>query len=196
MTERERVLSTAQARRPAVVDSAVRMFARSGLAGTTIGEIADDVGISPAYIFKLFTGKTPLFVAALRQCYARILDVLEAAADESEAASPADVLDRMGAAYAELIADRDLLMLQVHAQAVAGVPEVAAAVRDGIARITGLASSRSGAPATDVQRFIAYGQLCHLLTTLDAFAIAEPWATTLTRHIRHTEPVSTDHRPR
>ncbi|PSK98231.1 TetR family transcriptional regulator [Haloactinopolyspora alba] len=171
-----------------MIDSAVHVFARSGLSGTTVADVADHAGISPAYVFKLFSGKTPLFVAALEHCYARILDVLEAAASRSPDATPADVLDRLGAAYADLIADRDVLMLQVHAQAAVDDPAIAETVRAGIARITDLAAARSRAGDTEVQRFMAYGQLCHLLTAVDAFTIDEPWATTLTAAIRHTEP--------
>ncbi|TQN33335.1 TetR family transcriptional regulator [Haloactinospora alba] len=188
MVTSERELSTADARRAAVVSSAVRLFARSGLSGATIGAIADDAGISPAYVFKLFSSKNQLFVAALESCYEQILGVLEDAAAGSDTAGSADVLDRMGAAYAELIADRDLLNLQVHAQAAVGVPEVRDAVRSGIARITALASSRSGGSAGEVQRFMAYGQLCHLLTAVDAFGVDERWAATLTEGVRHTAP--------
>ncbi|WP_410615399.1 hypothetical protein [Amycolatopsis sp. lyj-109] len=38
---------------------------------------------------------------------------------------------------------------------------------DQAARVTEAARTRSGAPDDEVQRFIAYGQLCHLVATLD-----------------------------
>ncbi|WP_199435206.1 TetR/AcrR family transcriptional regulator [Qaidamihabitans albus] len=186
---RERVsLSTAEARREAVVASAVTVFARGGYAGTPITAVAEHARISPAYVFKLFPSKVSLFVAALERCYERIVDALEGGAARAETPAPADVLHSMGASYAALIADRDLLMLQVHAQAATGAPEIAEAVRRGIARVTSFASSRSRASADEVQQFIAYGQLCHLLTTLDAFGVDEPWAATLTAGIRHHWP--------
>ena len=181
-----RTLSTADARRDATVASAVTTFARSGFQTTPIAAVAAHAGISPAYVSKLFSSKTTLFVAAIDECYARITDTLERAAEESRGDSPEDILHAMGGAYATLIADRDLLMLQVHAQAATDVPEVAAAVRRGIGRITEVAANVSQASHDQVQRFVAFGQLCHLLTTVDAFDVDATWATVLTDGIRHS----------
>lgn len=186
----DRILSTAEARRAVVVASAVSSFAQGGYRATPIAVVAQQAAISPAYVSKLFVTKTQLFVAALDECYSRILDALEAGADAAEPrATPAEVLSAMGAAYASLVSDRDLLMMQVHAHAATEVPEIAAAVRRGIARITDFARSRTGADDAEVQRFVAFGQLCHLLTTIDAFDVDAPWATTLTAGIRHSDPL-------
>lgn len=185
----ERVLSTAEQRRAVVVASAVRTFAQGGFRATTIADVAAEAGISPAYVSKLFPAKVELFVAALDECYAQILAALERGAADAADASPAGVLHAMGAAYAELIADRDLLMLQVHAQAATEQPAIVSAVRRGIAQITDFVSARSRAGAGEVQSFIAFGQLCHLLTTVDAFAVDAAWASILTAGIRHTDAV-------
>ena len=186
-----RTLSTADARREVVVSSAVTMFARGGYRATPIADVAEHAAISPAYVSKLFTNKTQLFVAALDECYSRIVEALEAGADSAEpGAEPVEVLTAMGGAYAALVADRDLLMLQVHAQAATDVPEIAAAVRQGIARITDFTRIRSRANDAALQQFIAFGQLCHLLTTIDAFDVQAAWATTLTAGIRHSDASS------
>lgn len=91
--------------------------------------------ISPAYVFKLFPNKERLFVVALDECFERIIASLSAGTDASADQGPDAVLDAMGGAYAELIGDRTLLMLQVHAQSVADVPEIGHALRDGIANL-------------------------------------------------------------
>jgi len=183
-----RTLSTAEARREAVVSSAIASFAKGGFQGTTIADVAAHAAISPAYVSKLYN-KVQLFVAALDECYQRILTAIAEGADEAEAdAMPAEVLHAMGGAYAELVADRDLLMLQVHAQAATNVPEIAGAVRRGVARVTDYAQTRSRAADTEVQQFIAFGQLCHLLTTIDAFDVDAAWAAALTAGVRHTTP--------
>ena len=91
----------------------------------------------------------------------------------------------MGGAYADLIADRSLLMLQVHAQSAATVPEIGAALRRGIESITTLVRSRSGASDEAVQRFVAYGQLCHLIVTTGLDEVPAEWARLLTAGIRH-----------
>lgn len=182
-------LSTADARRRTAIDSAIVEFGHTGYLGTPVTRVATAADISPAYVFKLFPTKEELFVAALEQCFDRILDALAVGA--SSAAPDADgdaVLSAMGGAYAELIADRSLLMLQVHAQSAADVPEIGDALRRGLGRVTAFAKERSGGSDEAVQRFIAYGQLCHLIVTtgLDADPhAAAPWAGILTAGIRH-----------
>ncbi|WP_262391453.1 hypothetical protein [Nocardiopsis sp. CNR-923] len=91
----------------------------------------------------------------------------------------------MGDSYADLIADRDLLMLQVHAQSASEVPEIREAMRGGYARIVTLAHELSGGTRDQVQYFMAMGLLCHLITALDLDSLDTPWARTLTTGMRH-----------
>ena len=177
--------STAESQRPRVTASAVRVFARTGYHATPVTAVAADAGISPAYVFRLFTDKLGLFVAALDHCFERVREALDAGADRAAGTSPQEVLDAMGTAYAELIADRDLLVLQVHAQSACDVPEVREALQRGLSSVVRLAQRRSGAPDADVQRFTAYGQLCHLIVTLDLDAVDAPWAKALTTGMTH-----------
>ena len=178
-------LSTADSRRPIVAAAAVRRFAVGGYHGTTIADVATEAKISPAYVSKLFPSKERLFAAALEECFARVLEALAAGADASTDSDPDAVLDAMGEAYADLIADRSLLMLQVHAQSVADVPEIGRALRAGLAEVTTYAQTRSRASDDAVQRFIAFGQLCHLIVTAGIEEIPESWARLVSRGIRH-----------
>ncbi|WP_382307222.1 TetR/AcrR family transcriptional regulator [Herbiconiux sp. UC225_62] len=185
MPARSSVLSTADARRATVISAALSEFALTGYLGTTVASIAQRATISPAYVFKLFPGKEPLFVAALEQCFDLIVEALDDGAASAVEQTPTGILDAMGAAYAHLIADRRLLMLQVHAQSAADVPEIGAALRRGLAKVTLFAKSRSGAGDEDVQRFIAFGQLCHLIVTTGIDDDGSEWAAILNRGIRH-----------
>ncbi|WP_405164125.1 TetR/AcrR family transcriptional regulator [Nocardia sp. NBC_01499] len=185
MTKRGATLSTSEVRRDAVVDAAIAEFARSGYHGTPINNVATKAAISPAYVFKLFPGKIALFVAALDRCYELVERALSAGAARVDGAGPDEILYAMGGAYAELIADKSLLMLQVHAQSAADIPEIADAVRRGLARVTDFAKARSGAEDSAVQRFMAYGQLCHLITTLELDGHDSAWAAILTGGMRH-----------
>jgi AcrR family transcriptional regulator len=184
--------STADQRRATVIDAAIAEFSRSGFHGTPLSSVAERAGISTAYVFKLFPGKERLFVAALDECFARVEDALAEGAARATSGSPEEVLDRMGEAYAELIADRELLALQVHALSVAEVPEIGEAMRRGLARVTRFAMSRSRADDAAVQRFMAFGQLCHLIATTHLDEVPEPWARALSAGIRH--PKSADSR--
>lgn len=181
-------LSDAETRRDAIVEAALVVFADAGFASTPVTAIAERAGISQAYVFKLFPTKEELFVAAVERCYQRIETVLGSA---PLGPTPEATLSTMGAAYAELIADRSVLMMQVHAQSASDVPAIRAAVRDGLRRVVRFAKARSGADDHAVQRFIAFGQLCHLITTTGIFDLAEDWAQVLALGIRHVEPPAT-----
>ncbi len=185
MADASPILSTAEARRETVLQSAILVFARSGYLGTPITAVAEHARISPAYVFKLFPSKEELFVATLERCFNLIQAALARGADASPNPSPDGVLYALGGAYAALIADRSLLMLQVHAQSASAVPEIGAALRKGLALITTFAKARSGATDEAVQRFIAYGQLCHLIVTTSIEQDDSAWARLLTSGIRH-----------
>ncbi len=178
-------LSTSEVRREAVIRSAVTVFARSGYLGTPVSAIAEHAEISTAYVFKLFPTKEELFVAALERCFDLIQAALEAGAAAAQDQTPEALLAAMGNAYAALIADRSLLMLQVHAQSASTVPEIAAALRAGLGQIVRFVKARSLAPDEAVQQFIAYGQLCHLITVADLDDDASDWARLLTKGIQH-----------
>ncbi|GAA4263058.1 TetR/AcrR family transcriptional regulator [Dactylosporangium darangshiense] len=176
--------STAEARRATVLDRAVSVFARNGYHATPVTAVAAAAGISEAYALRLFSGKQGLFVAAVEACYDRILATLESAAEATGSDDPAKLLEALGDAYADLIADRDLLLFQVHAQSVSDVPEVAAAVRSGYKRLVHFLRT-AGATDEQIQHFVAYGQLCHLIVTAGLDNVDESWANALTAGMRH-----------
>jgi len=180
-------LSKSEDRREDLLASAIHAFAAKGYLGTTIADVALVAGISPAYVSKLYPSKEQLFVAALDRCYELVLDTLVAGADAADDDSPAGILDAMGGAYASLIAERDYLMLQVHAQSAASIAPIARSIRTGLAAVTRAAKERSQATDSEVQRFIAYGQLCHLIVTTQVDESAGDWARIVTAGIRHPE---------
>ena len=185
MTKRGATLSTSDVRRDAVVDAAITEFAKTGYHGTPINTVAARAEISPAYVFKLFPGKIALFVAALDRCFDLVERAMSTGAANSTAEDPAAILHDMGGAYADLIADKRLLMLQVHAQSATDIPEIAEALRCGLAGVTTFAQRRSGGTPEQSQHFIAFGQLCHLVTTLGLDGDDEAWARALTTGMRH-----------
>jgi AcrR family transcriptional regulator len=180
-----KVLSTSDARRETVIKSALAVFAKGGYLGTPITAVAKHARISPAYVFKLFPRKEELFVAALDRCFDLVHAALAEGAEGSADDTPEGLLFAMGGAYASLIANREVLMIQVHAQSATDVPEIGMAFRQGLQRIVKFVKSRSAAPDESVQRFIAYGQLCHLITTVSLANDTAAWARVLTKGIRH-----------
>lgn len=179
--------STAAARRRTVLAHAISVFAGTGYYATPVAEVAAAAGISTAYVFRLFPGKTALFVAALEHCFDQVLDALAEGADATGAEEPEAVLSAMGDAYARLIADRSLLMLQVHALSATDVPEIRAALQQGLGRVVGLVRLRSGGSEHAVQQFVATGQLCHLIVAAGLLDRAPDWARTVTAGMAHPD---------
>ena len=178
-------LSTSDVRRETVIESAITIFARTGYLGTSVADIAGHAKISPAYVFKLFPSKELLFVTALDRCYEQVVEALQRGADGSAEKTPTAVLNAMGQAYADLIGNRSLLMLQVHAQSAASIPEIGLGLRKGLQRVTSFVKSRSGAPDDAVQQFLAYGMLCHLMVVADLDHDSSDWARLITKGFRH-----------
>ena len=173
-----RTLSTADERRESILRAAEHVFAARGLHGTPTMEIAKAAGISQAYLFRLFPTKAELFIALVRRCNERIHRTFVDAAAEAKAAGE-DVLKAMGSAYVGLLADRELLLGQLHAHAACDDPEVRAEMRRGFARLVELVERESGATGEEVRTFFAHGMLLNVLAAMRAEESDAHWAQVL-----------------
>ncbi|MFE0022947.1 TetR/AcrR family transcriptional regulator [Amycolatopsis sp. NPDC059021] len=181
-----RVLSTAEERREVVLSTAVSSFAARGYYGTNTTEVAKRAGISQAYVYRLFPNKEALFVAVVEHCFDLVRDSFARGAAKARGSEPHEVLMAMGDEYARLIADKDLMLVQVHAQAAAASePAVREVVQRSYARTVEYVRSVSGADADAVQHFMARGTLCHLVVAIGATEVDAPWANTLSAGLRH-----------
>lgn len=184
--ERTRQLSTADERRETVLRTAIGTFAARGYFGTTTTEVAKEAGISQAYVYRLFPNKESLFVAVVERCFVQVRACFEQAVAEAPGSSAEVVLAAMGEGYAKLISDKNLMLVQLHAEAAAvSEPAVRDAVRTGYARAVEYVRGASGASEQQVQDFFARGTLCHLIISMDADEVDAPWARTLAAGIRH-----------
>jgi len=174
-TVRRERMSAAE-RREEILEAAMVEFGIAGLHGTSTDKIAVRAGVSQPYLFRLFGTKKELFLACARRGFDRVIERFRAAA---EAAPQEERLAAMGAAYAELLSDRQLLLCQMQAYAAAASdPEIAAAVRDRYAELFRLIERVSGASADELRAFLATGMLMNVAAALDLQAVAdrEPWA--------------------
>ncbi len=154
---------SADERRREVLAAAVHEFARAGYAGTSTEHIAQRAGISQPYLFRLFPNKRALFLAAVSLGLERIIDAFDVA---SRGLTGQEALMAMGAGYGALIADRDLLLLQLHSYAAADDPEVRACVREGWSRLVAFVGERSGADPPALQSFFGTGMLMNVVCAL------------------------------
>jgi AcrR family transcriptional regulator len=160
---------SADDRRGEVIAAATTEFAAGGYAGTSTGSIAQRVGVSQPYLFQLFGTKKDLFLATVRECFARTGDRFEEAARQAAALDldPSGILAQMGNAYMEmLLADRDLLRLQLHAYAACGDPDVQALVRLEYNKLWRTVTAVSGGDPQAIQTWFANGMLINVIASL------------------------------
>jgi AcrR family transcriptional regulator len=173
-----RTLSTAEERRETILVAAEQVFAARGLHGTPTIEIAKAARISQAYLFRLFPKKSELFIALAERCNERIHATFVVAAADAKAAGE-DVLAAMGRAYVGLLADRDLLLVQLHSHAASDDPAIREQMRRGFARLVELVERESGAEPQEVRRFFAHGMLLNVLVAMGAEDVDAHWAKVL-----------------
>src|SRR3954454_281433 len=165
---------TADERRDQVLDAALAEFAQTGLHGTSTERIAQRVGLSQPYLFRLFDTKKQMFVAAIELCVRESLEIFRAAGegDQREGAHAA-----IGKAYATtLLPDRTRLLGQMHAYAACGDEEIRTAVRRGFGDLYEFVERVSGASDEDVMRFFAHGMLLNVMTAMDVPGFDAGWA--------------------
>ena len=173
-----RKLQTADERRADVLDAALSQFAKRGYYGTPTADIARAAGISQAYLFRLYPTKQDLFVASTERCFETVRKEFERAA-APYAGDPEAMREAMGKRYSELIADRDMLLGQLHAYAAGDDPVIRDAVRRSYGALVETVRSLTGAGDEELRGFFATGLLITLTAALDMGEIDEPWARAL-----------------
>lgn len=69
-------------RSPEILRASADLFARRGFAGVTVAEIAAQVGISPAAIYRHFTGKDEILAALFDEALDRLVEATGGAPDD------------------------------------------------------------------------------------------------------------------
>lgn len=164
---------SADERRVQVLAAAVEEFARGGLAGTSTERVAARAGISQPYLFRLFPTKKDLFLAVVRDTFARTVAQFERAAGEL---TGEDAKDAMAAAYLDLLADRTYLLMQLQAYASCEDADVRATARRGFRDLWYAVERMSGMPVEEVRGFFAHGMLLNVAAAMDLPALGERWA--------------------
>jgi AcrR family transcriptional regulator len=164
---------TADERRDEILEAAFLEFAERGLHGASTEEIAKRAGISQPYIFRLFGSKKELFKAATARCLRETLELFQRAAEGKRGE---EALEAMGAAYQEMLADRNRLRSQMQAYAACDDPEICEVVRNGYGDIVAYVERVSGLPPAEVTKFFATGMLINVIASMDLYARPEDWS--------------------
>jgi AcrR family transcriptional regulator len=181
---------TADERRDAIVVAALHEFAEGGYSGTSTDSIARTVGVSQPYLFQLFGTKRELFLAVVRHGFQRTRLVFHEAAHRGPTDDQAcTVLELMGTAYMRLLADRDLLRVQLQAYAACGDDDVRQVVREEFTALYASVKSESGATDEELHHFFAEGMLLNVAAALELGGSPETWSLSglLDAKLRHAE---------
>lgn len=162
----------ADERREQVLAAAMSVFAHDGYEGTSTEDVAKAAGISQPYLFRLFDTKKALFIAMVERGFGAVGQAFRQAA---EGLNGEQALEAMGEAYGQLLANRDLLRLQLHAYAASEDPDIRTVTRRSFADLWRLVTEISGLPEERIVLFFAKGMLLNVIAAMDATDLGDAW---------------------
>ena len=118
--------------RDQILEAALELVGRHGLAELSMDDLAAAAGVSRATLYRLFPGKSALFVGLLRAYspWEPVADAIEAMPD----AGPEEVLPAVGQAMADAMAGRTGLLMRIVLELLKGDPDTSEGVRHSLAR--------------------------------------------------------------
>ncbi len=159
---------SAEDRRELVLDAATRSFALGGYHGTSTDAVAKQAGVSQPYVVRIFGTKLELFLEVFERSMERIgrafSDVLTAAPFDPDSD---DDWGRLGLAYTDLMADRDLLMVMMHGFAAGGIDQIAESSRACMGAVVAMLRDAGGSEER-IRDFVAQGMLMNVLLSMRA----------------------------
>lgn len=180
--------STAPRRRTDAIAIAMHVIADHGATTASVQKVADRMGVSQSYVFRLFGSRRGLFLACLDELESRIRDAIRSSATRD----PHQPLPAMKAGYRTLIGDGVITGLWLQACAAARSDEIIAArCRAVIAAVLDEAQASAGTRAGTEAVTAALARATLVLTMqaigMDISAGIDAALTTL----RHTEANTT-----
>jgi AcrR family transcriptional regulator len=163
---------SADERREQVLAAATKAFARTGYAGTSTDAVAREAGVSQPYVVRMFGTKRELFLAVFEQAADRIEAAFRGVVDSRPSGRPFDPDSEddwaeLGAAYTQLLADRDFMLVLMHGFAAGDDDEIAARARAGMSGIYDVLLS-TGCPSERATAFVAHGMLLNVMLAMRA----------------------------
>lgn len=158
-------------RRELILEAATVVFGERGYVGATTDAVAKAAGVSQPYVVRMFGTKEALFLAVLERALGRLLGGFRAAlADESPAVdedgSPLPLHARLGAAYADMLADRGLLLSLMHAFVLGAEPRIGERARQGFLEVYSFLRTEAGFSAEEANEFLSVGMLLNTMVGL------------------------------
>lgn len=118
--------------RELILDAALELVGRHGLAELSMEELASLAGVSRATLYRLYPGKAALFGALVR-AYSP-WEAIATAIDALPDGRPEEVMPAVGRAMADALEGRTGLLLRIVFELVKGDPDTAGGAQRGMAR--------------------------------------------------------------
>ena len=154
-------------RRDDVLAAATRCFARTGFAGTSTDAVAKEAGVSQPYVVRIFGTKQALFLEAFERAGRAVLEAFTKVVEDGFDPAVEEDRARLGAAYTDLLADRELMLVLLHGFAAGDNEEIGARARERMGEIAALLRG-TGMAGEEVRDFIAQGMLLTILMAMRA----------------------------
>lgn len=165
----------ASERRQLIIQAAAIEFAARGLHGTATEDIANRAGITQPYVFRLFGTKKALFMAVVEHHFDEVQGAFQGAIDSVSEPTTENLMKAMGEAYAGLLRDRTVLMMQMQCYAACGDDEVRAVVQRRYGALYRWVEEVTGADDVEMHKFFSTGMLMNVAAVVDLASVAEPW---------------------
>lgn len=147
-------------RRELILTAATEVFGEFGYVGTTTERVAQAADVSQPYVVRMFGTKEKLFLEVIHRALERLLEAFRAAlAEESELSRE----HRIGLAYVNLMSDRGLLLVLMHAFVLGSDPVIGEAARCGFLEVYEFLRTEAGFDAAESQQFLANGMLVNTM---------------------------------
>ncbi len=161
-------------RREQILEAALHEFSHKGLHGGSTVAIAAEVGISQPNIFRIFSTKHELFVAALERVFAKV-EATMLAAGASGGDRP---LQAMSDAWGELMEERENMFMLLQGYAAADDPAIRDLMHGWTRDVFERMEALPGVGEDASHDFFAAGMLYMVATAMDlpARAATDGWA--------------------
>jgi AcrR family transcriptional regulator len=167
MSTKESTRLSSEDRRAQILAAATKVFGERGYVGATTDAIARQAGISQAYVVRMFGSKEQLFMHVVEHASGRVCEVFRREIETFDASTSIDdKREALGSAYAELLADRGILLALLHAFGLGHDPVVGPLARKSMLDSYRVVRDEAGLSPADASSFFAQGMLITVLMAM------------------------------
>jgi len=149
-------------RRELILIAATEVFGEFGYVGTTTEKVAQAAEVSQPYVVRMFGTKEKLFLEVINRALERLLEAFRAGlADPGDPQMTPE--HRIGLAYVNLMSDRGLLLVLMHAFVLGSDPVIGEAARCGFLEVYEFLRTEAGFTAAQSHQFLANGMLVNTM---------------------------------